>query len=92
MNGSEERLPNETTPDAILAELSRQQHLNPHRSLEQVLGRSGEVLGLCPEAWRAAVVWLKLDGLRAIGRLRRAELIQLARSLHRIERHAVAKA
>lgn len=39
--------------------------------------------GACPAAASRALAWLDLAADRPIGRLRRAELIQLARSTHR---------
>jgi hypothetical protein len=72
----------------ILAELSTRQHLHPHRPLGQVLAEAQRDLGFCPGAARAAVEWLRFEPSQAIGRLRRSELIQLARSIHRFWRQA----
>lgn len=69
--------------EGILRELSTSQHLTPHRPLGQVVGEIVERVGACPEAANRAMTWLELDGGRSIGRLRRGELIQLARAMYR---------
>ena len=76
--------------DRILAELSIRQHLHPHRSLGQVLSEAQRELGFCTGAARAAVEWLRYDAGQSVGRLRRSELIQLARSIHRFWRQSRA--
>jgi len=82
MTPDPQRLAN-TYPENILADLSTRQYLNPQRPLEQVLAEAQNELGFCPRAARTALDWLRLDSRRAIGRLRRSELIQLARCIHR---------
>ena len=77
-------------PDNILAALSTRQHLHPHRPLQQVLAEAQRELGFCMGAAQAAIAWLRLDASLAVGRLRRSELIQLARSIHRFWRQALA--
>lgn len=72
----------------ILEELSIRQHLQPHRLVREVLSDAQLELGLCPKAAQTAMEWLQLDGGQAIGRLRRSELIQLSRSIHRFWRQA----
>jgi len=79
-------------PDGILADLSTRQHLNPHHTLRQAMAAAQNELGFCPNAAQTAIQWLRLDEGSAIGRLRRTELIQLARSIHRFWRQAVASA
>jgi hypothetical protein len=69
--------------DRLLEHLTVWQHLRPHDLVRNVLSRAERTLGLCPQAAAQAVQWLQLDVERAIGRLGRTELIQLARSLHR---------
>jgi hypothetical protein len=78
-----------TDSDSILADLSTRQYLNPHLPLERVLSEAQSELGFCPAAAQTAMNWLHFDGARAIGRFRRAELIQLARSIHRYWHQAV---
>jgi len=72
--------------EAILQELTTRQHLLPHQSLGEVLAQTRA----CPVAAQRAMEWLGLDGKLAIGRVKRAELIQLARSLHRFWKRALA--
>src|SRR3954469_8787247 len=72
--------------DVILQELTTRQHLFPHKSLEEVLAETRA----CPVAAQRAKEWLGLDGTRPIGRVKRAELIQLANSLHRFWKRAMA--
>lgn len=76
--------------DRIAAELSKRQYLTPHRSLGDVLADLQGVLGFCPNAAATGLKWLNLDPTVAVGRLRRGELIQLARSIHRFWRQAAA--
>jgi hypothetical protein len=72
--------------DALLASLTTLQHVYPHKALRAVIGETRA----CPVAAERAIEWLGLDGDIAIGRLKRTELIQLARSLHRFWRKATA--
>ena len=69
--------------DGVLKELTVRQHLAPHRPLQEVLAETVEVTGVCPAAAQRALAWLGLPGDRAIGRLRRSELMQLARCMCR---------
>ena len=68
--------------DGLLQQLTRWQHVRPHDSLRQILLLVGENLALCPDAFKQALRRLQIDVSRPVGRLRRAELIQLSRSLH----------
>ena len=70
-------------PDSIVELLTSRQHLHPHTSVRDVMGQATSELGCCPIAIDRAIRWLNLDPSRAIGRLRRGELLQLARSVHR---------
>ena len=79
-----------TDAEGILRELSTRQHLGPHRPLGEVVSDIVEQVGACPEAAARAVAWLELDESRPIGRLRRAELMQLARAMFRHWSYAVA--
>ena len=72
--------------EVILQELTTRQHLFPHMSLQNVLAQTRA----CPVAAQRAMEWLALDRSRPIGRVKRAELIQLARSLHRFWKKALA--
>ena len=67
----------------LLANLSTRQYLHPHETVGDTLGASVKTLGVCPQAVQQALAWLHMDRSTPIGRLRRTELMQLARSLHR---------
>jgi hypothetical protein len=69
--------------DMLLTHLTTGQYLHPHLSTLDVLDQTTERFGCCPQAIRRALVWLHADGEKAIGRLRRSELVQLARAVHR---------
>jgi hypothetical protein len=70
----------------LLDALSARQHLSPHEPVTRALDAVGEQLGVCPQAVGQAVAWLRVDGSQSVGRLRRTELMQLARSIHRFWR------
>ena len=72
-----------TDAEGLLAELSNRQFLQPHRPLKDVIAETVQATGLCPDAAARALTWLNLPPDRSIGRLRRGELIQLARCMHR---------
>jgi hypothetical protein len=76
--------------EAILQELTTRQHLSPHRPLGQVVADLVDRTGVCPVAAERALAWLSLDGNRPVGRLRRGELSQLARAVHRFWVRALA--
>jgi hypothetical protein len=63
--------------------LTNRQHLRPHLSVREVMQQATEELGCCPQAIDRAIDWLKVDPNQSIGRLRRSELLQLARSVDR---------
>lgn len=72
--------------EVILQELTAIQHLFPHRPLGEALAQTRA----CPAAAAKAMEWLALNDRTTVGRLKRAELIQLARSLNRFWKRAVA--
>jgi hypothetical protein len=78
--------------DDLLEVLTVQQHLAPHEPLERSLARTADALGVCPQAVSHALAWLQVDPSTPLGRLRRTELMQLTRSIHRFWRQAVAAA
>ena len=69
--------------DRILQSLSRQQHLHPHQTMESALQEAAKAVGFCRGAAEQAMHWLGVQPDRSIGRLRRTELVQLARSIER---------
>ena len=78
--------------DNLLSMLTTHQHLWPHEPVNTSLARAVDELGLCPAAVADSLAWLQLDAAKSIGRLRRTELMQLARTLHRywLQRTAAA--
>jgi hypothetical protein len=76
--------------DEILRELTVRQHVGPHRRLADVVAEMIERTGACPVAAERAMERLELDGNRPIGRLKRGELIQFARGMHRLWGQALA--
>ena len=77
--------------EMVLEALTRRQHLHPHAPLKQVLQETIDELHCCPQAVSRAVEWLELDWQKPIGRLRRTELTQLARSIYRLWRQSVTE-
>ena len=77
--------------DGLLAAYTTYQHLHPHRPLTQALADAGDALRVCPQAAEAALGWLQIDPTRPIGRLRRTELVQLARAVHRFWQNRLAQ-
>ena len=75
--------------DQILAVLTRRQYTYPHAPLRAVLETTIAEIGCCPVAVSRAMHWLEIDWSQSIGRLRRTELTQLARSIHRFWRQSV---
>jgi hypothetical protein len=76
--------------ESLLNDLSTRQYLHPHEPLREALARLESDVGVCPNANEAALQWLDLDGAKALGRLRRTELTQLARAIHRFWRQTAA--
>jgi hypothetical protein len=74
--------------ESLLEVLTARQHVAPHEHLSQSLARAIGELGVCPNAVEQSLSWLQLDPGKSIGRLRRTELMQLARTVHRFWRHA----
>jgi hypothetical protein len=70
--------------DRIAQSLQTLQHTFPHLPLHAALARSSQHTGFCPSAADSAIDVLKLDRQRKVGRLRRCELLQLARTVHRL--------
>lgn len=76
--------------DGILKELTTLQHLSPRRPLGQLVSELVDRTGVCPVAAERALGWLGLDPSRVVGRLRRGELSQLSRAIHRFWVRALA--
>ena len=69
--------------DVILNHLTTRQHLQPHASVQDVMAQTVELYGCCPQAVARGIEWLQIDPALPIGRLRRSEIVQLARAVHR---------
>lgn len=76
----------QTDFDNLLEVLSTRQHLRPHEPVASSLEHAIDALGVCPGAVAQAIQWLQIDPQASVGRLRRTELTQLARSIHRFWR------
>lgn len=81
MNRYPLRVPSDV--QSLLDALSVRQYLAPHEPTERALARVVDQLGVCPQAVEQGIRWLHLDRLQSVGRLRRTELMQLARAIHR---------
>jgi len=77
------RFVNGLSAERIVSELQKAQHLWPHQAVSEAIKRAGTSSGFCPEAGRRAMDALQIDASRQIGRLRRCELAQLGRAIHR---------
>jgi hypothetical protein len=77
--------------DRLVEALSQQQFLKPHQAVASAVQAVIDALGVCPEAARAAMQSLHVESAAPIGRLRRTELMQLARSIHRFWRQSVVE-
>jgi hypothetical protein len=76
--------------DGLLKELTTLQHLSPRKPLGQVVSQLVDRTAVCPVAADRALGWLGLDASRSVGRLRRGELSQLSRAIHRFWVRALA--
>ena len=75
--------------EQILSVLTRRQFTQPHASIRSVLEATIAEIDCCPTAVESAIQWLQIDWNQPIGRLRRTELTQLARSIYRFWRQSV---
>jgi hypothetical protein len=69
--------------DVILNHLTTRQYLQPHAQVQDVLSQTVELFNCCPDAIARGIEWLSLDPSTPIGRLRRTELVQLSKAVHR---------
>lgn len=77
------RNPSDVDASAILEHLTTRQHVNPHATIRDAIDQAIERFGCCPAAIERGMEWLGIDPAQSIGRLRRSELVQLARAVHR---------
>jgi hypothetical protein len=78
--------------DHVLAALTARQHVRPHGAVAEELAHVCNQLGICPVTAERAARWLEVPADEKLGRLRRTQVVQLARCLHRFSRHALAAA
>lgn len=78
--------------DQIVDHLSEQQHLRPHHALADAVGRAQLEAGYCLEAAQHAIQTLALDPQSQIGRLKRTEIVQLAKAIYRIWKQGLGTA
>lgn len=69
--------------ETLLESLTQKQFTHPHRSVASVLQETAEALGGCPAEGAKVMLRLGISAETAIGRLRRTEIMQLSRALHR---------
>jgi len=72
----------------ILDAFTTRQFIRPHQRVADMLPEVIHEVGCCPVAVEKAMEWLGIDPMVAIGRLRRTELMQLARSIQRFWRNS----
>jgi hypothetical protein len=89
MQFSHVRFPTPADGDRLVEVLSEEQFLKPHQSVASTMAAVVDRLGVCPGAAEEAVRALGVGLDQSIGRLRRTELMQLARTLHRYWRQSV---
>ena len=77
--------------DRLVDALSKQQFIKPHQSVDEGVTAVVGQLGVCPEAARYAIETLRIDPSVSFGRLRRTELMQLGRTMHRLWRQSVVE-
>jgi hypothetical protein len=75
--------PPTSAADRLIDLLSERQHLRPHEGVATATAHAASLLGIASEVAAKAIEQLGLDGARAVGRLRRTELMQLGRAVYR---------
>lgn len=76
----------------IIEQLQTEQFIRPHQAVAEAMERARQVIGFCPDAAAHALRWLEIDATVKVGRLRRTELLQLARCLERAWSAAASEA
>ncbi|HYE18167.1 MAG TPA: hypothetical protein VEA69_06970 [Tepidisphaeraceae bacterium] len=89
MDRSYLRFVSSRSADRIADALTEQQYVAPHQSVGAALDAARAGVGFCALAADRALASLRLDPATTIGRLRRTELMQLARAIYRGWRHSV---
>lgn len=75
--------------EAILDDLTCRQFVAPHKPVDEVLTELASLYGLTLACVNTAAERLSLDTARSVGRLLRAEIIQLSQAVHRAHRHTL---
>ena len=75
--------------ERIVTALQRQQFVWPHQGVAAALEGARRETGFCPQAAERALAAMGIDASRQVGRLRRCELVQLARAVERFWGRAV---
>jgi hypothetical protein len=78
--------------ERIIAALQRQQFVWPHQGVGAALEAARQETGFCAHAAARALEALGIDASRQIGRLKRCELMQLARAVERFWARALREA
>lgn len=74
--------------ETLLSFFTERQYVKPRATLRELLAEADARLGVCPVVAERACDWLDMEMGVTVGRLRRTELTQLARCLHRFLRHS----
>ncbi len=74
--------------DAILSEFRKQQHMDPHRNVVEMIEIARAQAGFCRGGAKRAIHALGLDAATKIGRLGDAQLADLASAIRRHCRRA----
>ena len=82
---------NQSDFERVLEVLTTRQHLHPHDPVAAALAQTVSDVGVCPNSVEQSLKWLGLNPSIAIGRMRRTEIMQLARTVHRFWRAAAAQ-
>lgn len=80
---------NALSAELVLSTLTARQHVRPHGAVGEELLQVCTALGICPVTAERAAKWLEVPADQKLGRLRRTQVVQLARCLHRFSRHAL---
>lgn len=75
--------------ESILEDLTRRQFVAPHRPVEEILTELAASHGLTLACVRKAAARLSIAPGHSIGRLLRAEVIQLAQAVYRVHQHGM---
>ena len=75
--------------DQIASEITQQQHLRPHQTIAEAIERAQVSSGHWLSDAGQAIQSLNIDAERQIGRLKRTEIVQLARDIYSYWQQAI---